>query len=71
MYQYITILSNVDLNLQPSKHDLDNCGSPNIPLENSVKVFGQILDQNTSLAAPVALAHRLQRCTACKIKNGR
>ena len=28
-------------------------------------------DQNTSLAAPGALAHRLQRRTACKIQNGR
>ena len=27
--------------------------------------------QNTSLAAPGALAHRLQRHTACKIQNGR
>ena len=27
--------------------------------------------QNTSLAAPGALAHRLQRRTACKIQNGR
>ena len=26
---------------------------------------------NTSLAAPGALAHRLQRRTACKIQNGR
>ena len=26
---------------------------------------------NTSLAAPGALAHRLQCCTACKIQNGR
>ena len=28
-------------------------------------------NRNTSLAAPGALAHRLQRCTACKIQNGR
>ena len=27
--------------------------------------------KNTSLAAPGALAHRLQRRTACKIQNGR
>ena len=27
--------------------------------------------QNTSLAAPGALAHRLQRRNACKIQNGR
>jgi len=27
--------------------------------------------ENTSLAAPGALAHRLQRRTACKIQNGR
>ena len=26
---------------------------------------------NTSLAAKGALAHPLQRCTACKIQNGR
>ena len=26
---------------------------------------------NTSLAAPVALAHRIQHFTACKIQNGR
>ena len=30
-----------------------------------------ILNRNTSLAAQGALAHRLQRHTACKIKNGR
>ena len=28
------------------------------------------LKQNTSLAAPGALAHRLQRRTACNIQNG-
>ena len=28
-------------------------------------------DDNTSLAAPGALAHRLQRRTACKIQHGR
>ena len=28
-------------------------------------------NQNTSVAAPGALAHRLQRRTACKIQNGR
>ena len=31
----------------------------------------QKVKTNTSLAAPGALAHRLQRRTACKIQNGR
>ena len=38
------------------------------------KEFGQnqvINSWDTSLAAPGALAHRLQRRTACKIQNGR
>ena len=33
--------------------------------------FFIVLDVNTSLAAQGALAHRLQRRTACKIQNGR
>ena len=31
----------------------------------------KLINRNTSLAAPGALAHRLQRRTACKIQNGR
>ena len=31
----------------------------------------QLLEKNTSLAGPGALAHYLQRCTAYKIQNGR
>ena len=33
--------------------------------------FSPITHGNTSLAAPGALAHRLQRRIACKIQNGR
>ena len=34
-------------------------------------LWAQHMFENTSLAAEGALAHRLQRRTACKIQNGR
>ena len=37
----------------------------------AVKIEEAIKVENTSLAAKGALAHRLQRRTACKIQNGR
>ena len=39
-----------------------------VPVRGGVIIKKQ---ENTSLAAPGALAHRLQRRTACKIQNGR
>ena len=38
---------------------------------NKRNIYIKITTQNTSLAAKGALAHRLQRHTACKIQNGR
>ena len=34
------------------------------------QTYANIISINTSLAAPGALAHRLQRRTACKTQNG-
>ena len=52
------------------KNKKDSESEDNDKNEDDIKNQNYI-KMNTSLAAPRALAHRLQRRTACKIQNGR
>ena len=58
-----------DFDKRLNETDQTDLHQKELDLENRTSEMAK--DINTSLAAPGALAHQLQRCTACKIQNGR